>query len=125
MITPKHDIKRDRQLRLRKSIRKKIGGGTAEKPRMILIKSNRYLYTQVIDDINHRILAAACSLEKDLKAQLKSAKNRDAAKVLGETIAARCQEKNISMVVFDRNVYTFGGCVKVFADAARAKGIRF
>ena len=71
------------------------------------------------------VLASACSLEKDLKAQLKSAKNRDAAKVLGETIATRCQEKNISMVVFDRNVYTFGGCVKVFADAARAKGIRF
>jgi len=90
-----------------------------------LVKSNKYLYAQVIDDASHQVLTTASTLEKDLKAKLKSAKNKEAAKLLGEIIAERLQEKKIATVVFDRNVYAFAGRVKIFTDAAREKGIRF
>lgn len=124
MITPKYITKKEKKDRIRQTIRKKINGVT-EKPRMIIVKSNKYLYTQVVDDTCGHVLASASTLEKALRTQLKSANNKDAAKLLGETIAARLQEKNIANVVFDRNVYQYTGCVKVFADAAREKGIQF
>ncbi|MCX6553890.1 MAG: 50S ribosomal protein L18 [Candidatus Aminicenantes bacterium] len=124
MITAKYKVKKIKTKRLRNALKAKIKG-TQAKPRLILVKTNKYLYSQVIDDASHQILASASTLEKDLHGKLKSAKNKEAAKLLGETIAARLQEKNITAVVFDRNVYTFAGRVKIFTDAAREKGIRF
>jgi len=124
MITAKYKVKKIKTKRLRNALKAKIKG-TQEKPRLILVKTNKYLYSQVIDDASHQILATASTLEKDLHVKLKSAKNKEAAKLLGETIAARLQEKNITAVVFDRNVYTFAGRVKIFTDAAREKGIHF
>lgn len=124
MITPKYDVKKKRKERLRKSIRKTING-TPEKPRMIIVRSNKYLYTQVIDDRNGVILASASTLEKDMKARVKGTKSKDAAKLMGEVIAERLKEKSIESVVFDRNIYSFTGRVKIFADSAREKGIKF
>jgi large subunit ribosomal protein L18 len=124
MITAKYKIKKVKATRLRNALKAKIKG-TQARPRLILVKTNKYLYSQVIDDASHQILVTASTLEKDLHAKLKSAKNKDAAKLLGETIAARLQEKNIATVVFDRNVYAFAGRVRIFTDAAREKGIRF
>ena len=124
MITAKYTIKKIKAKRLRNALKANIRG-TQERPRLILVKSNKYLYSQVIDDASHHVLATACTLEKELKAKLKSAKNKEAAKLLGETIAERLKEKKIEAVVFDRNVYAFTGRIKVFTDAAREKGIRF
>jgi large subunit ribosomal protein L18 len=124
MITAKYIIKKIKRQRVRRALKATLRG-TPEKPRMIMVKSNKYLYTQVIDDASHQVLLTASTLEKDLKAKLKSAKNKDAAKLLGETIAERLKEKKIETVVFDRNVYAFAGRVKIFTDAAREKGIRF
>jgi large subunit ribosomal protein L18 len=124
MITAKYIIKKIRAKRLRNDLKANIRG-TQARPRMILVKSNKYLYTQVIDDSSHQVLITASTLEKDMKSKLKSAKNKEAAKLLGETIAARLLEKKIETVVFDRNVYAFAGRVKIFTDAAREKGIRF
>jgi large subunit ribosomal protein L18 len=124
MITAKYVIKKVKAKRLRHALKANIRG-TQARPRMILVKTNKYLYTQVIDDASHQVLTTASTLEKDLKAKLKSAKNKEAAKLLGETIAERLLEKKIEMVVFDRNIYTFAGRVKIFTDAAREKGIRF
>ena len=124
MITPKHVLKKRRKERLRKSIRKRING-TPEKPRMIIVRSNKYLYTQVIDDLNGVVIASASTLEADVRAKVKQGKNSDAAKLVGELIADRLKEKNIDTVVFDRNVYAFTGRVKTFADSAREKGIKF
>lgn len=124
MITPKHVIKSKRKERLRKSIRKKISG-TPEMPRLIFIKTNKYLYTQVVDDENFKVITSASTLEKDIKAQLKSKKDKDAAKAIGKVIAERLKEKKISNVVFDRNIYPFMGRVKIFADSARENGIVF
>jgi large subunit ribosomal protein L18 len=124
MITAKYTVKKIKAKRLRNALKATIRG-TQERPRLILVKSNKYLYSQVIDDASHQVLVTACTLEKELKAKLKSAKNKEAAKLLGETIAERMQEKKIAAVVFDRNVYAFAGRVKIFTDAAREKGIRF
>lgn len=124
MITPKHDIKKKRKQRLRKSIRKTING-TAEIPRMIIVRSNKYLYAQIIDDVSGNVLASASTLEKDMKGQLKSTKDSEAAKLMGKVIAQRLKEKKIDSVIFDRNIYPFTGRVKVFADSARKNGIKF
>jgi large subunit ribosomal protein L18 len=124
MITPKYIVKKGRKERMRMTLRKKIKG-TADKPRMIIVKSNKYLYTQVVDDSHGKVLTAASTLEKDLKAKLKSVKGKEAAKLMGEVIAERLKEKNIKTIVFDRNTYSYAGRVKIFADAAREKGIDF
>lgn len=124
MITPKYILKERKKQRLRKSIRKVVNG-TTEKPRMIVVRSNKYLYTQVYDDTTGSVLASASTLEKDLKAQLKSTKDKEAAKLMGKIIAQRLKEKKIKQVVFDRNIYPFTGRVKVFADSARENGILF
>ncbi|HEX7502192.1 MAG TPA: 50S ribosomal protein L18 [Acidobacteriota bacterium] len=124
MITPKYKIRKIKRQRVRSAI-KAILRGTPERPRLIMVRTNKYLYTQVIDDASHQVLLCASTLEKELKAKLKSAKNKDAAKLLGETIAERLKEKKIAAVVFDRNVYAYTGRVKIFSDAAREKGIRF
>ncbi len=124
MITAKYIIKKVKRVRLRRALKATLRG-TPERPRLIMVRSNKYLYTQVIDDASHQVLLSASTLEKELKAKLKSAKDKAAAKLLGETIAERLKEKKIDAVVFDRNVYAYAGRVKVFSDAAREKGIRF
>lgn len=124
MIKAKHEILKKRKARLRKSIRK-ILNGTPQRPRMIVIRTNKYLYTQVVDDTNGNILASASTMEKDIKSQLKSTKDKDAAKMMGKVIAERLKEIKVETVVFDRNVYNFTGRVKEFADSARENGIVF
>jgi large subunit ribosomal protein L18 len=124
MITPKYEIIKKRKERLRKSIRKDVNG-VPEKPRMIIVRTNKYLYTQVIDDSTGHVLTCASTLEKEIKSQLKSAKDKEAAKLMGKIIADRLKEKKIEVVVFDRNIYPFTGRVKIFADSARENGIKF
>lgn len=124
MITPKYVLKKAKKERLRKSIRKTVNG-IPERPRMIVVRSNKYLYTQVFDDTTGSVLASASTLEKDVKAQLKSTKDKEAAKAMGKTIAERLKNLNILQVVFDRNMYPFTGRIKVFADSARENGIIF
>lgn len=124
MITPKYVLQKAKKERLRKSIRK-IVNGTSEKPRMIIVRSNKYLYTQVFDDTTGNVLASASTLEKEVKTQLKSTKDKEAAKAMGKTIAERLKNLKIQHVVFDRNLYPFTGRIKVFADSARENGIIF
>lgn len=124
MITAKYIIKKKRNVRLRKALKNKVRG-TSGKPRMIIVKSNKYLYTQVIDDESHVVLASASTLEKAIRENVKSSKNIEAAKKMGELIAERLKKIKIGQILFDRNVYLYTGRVKAFADAAREKGIQF
>ena len=124
MIKAKYIVKKRRSNRLRKTIRKVISGDS-KKPRMIIFRSNKYLYSQVYDDVNGKVLAYASTLEKEVKSKLKSTKDKEAAKVMGEVIADRLKKLKIKEVVFDRNIYSFTGRVKVFADSAREKGLKF
>ena len=124
MIKAKYIVKATKNTRLRKTIRKVLTGD-AKRPRLIIFRSNKYLYSQVYDDVNGKVLTYASTLEKEVKAKLKSTKDKDAAKVMGEVIAERLKKLKIKEVVFDRNVYSYTGRVKVFADSAREKGIKF
>ena len=121
MITRHRIIKR--YLKRRK--RSKKNKGTEERPRLVVFKSNRYIYVQAVDDSKGVTIASASSLEKEVKESLNSTKNIDAAKKVGELIAKRLIEKKIEKVVFDRNGYIYHGRVKALADAAREAGLKF
>ena len=99
--------------------------GTPERPRLTVYKSLKRIYVQAVDDTKGITLAAASSLEKDLRGSLKNGANIEAAKAVGASIAARLKEKGITSVVFDRNGYVYHGRVKALADSAREAGLQF
>ena len=109
-----------RHARVRKNI-----FGTPERPRLCVYRSNKNISCQIIDDVNGVTLAAASSLDKDLKAELEYGGNKEAAKAIGTMIAKRATEKGITEVVFDRGGYVYHGKVKALADAAREAGLEF
>jgi len=117
-------IKKGRKERLRKRIAQRIRG-TSERPRVHVFKSNLYVYTQVINDKDHAVLAAASSLEKEFQDKSRNTKNKAACAVLGELLARRLKERKIERVVFDRGTYLYHGRIKALADAMRKEGIYF
>jgi len=104
-------------------IRKKVLG-TAERPRFNVFRSTKHIYAQVIDDIKGVTLAAASTIEKDIKSSL-SGKKIEKAKAIGKAIAEVCKSKKIEAVVFDRGGYRYHGRVKAVAEAAREGGLKF
>ena len=117
--------KRERRERAHQRVRMRVRG-TAERPRLSIYKSVKYIYAQVIDDDRGHTLAQASSADPDIRQRLTgSASNKDAAKVVGEVVAERAKEKGIEKVVFDRGGYVYHGNVKTLADAAREKGLQF
>ncbi|MDH3605387.1 MAG: 50S ribosomal protein L18 [Acidimicrobiia bacterium] len=109
---------RDRRHR---RVRKKIHG-TANRPRLAVYKSNRYIYAQIIDDEVGRTLAAASSAEKSVA---KKTLTVDSAAEVGKLLAKRASDANVTEVVFDRGGYPFHGRVKALADAVREAGVKF
>ena len=99
--------------------------GTPERPRLAVFRSNNHMYAQIIDDNVGKTLAAASTLEKDVKAELEKTNNVDAAAYLGTVIAKRALEKGITEVVFDRGGYIYQGKVAALAEAAREAGLTF
>ena len=99
--------------------------GTAQRPRLAVFRSNNHMYAQIIDDTVGKTLAAASTLEKDVKAELEKTNNVDAAAYLGTVIAKRALEKGITEVVFDRGGYIYQGKVAALAEAAREAGLTF
>ena len=99
--------------------------GTPERPRLAVFRSNNHMYAQIIDDTVGKTLAAASTLEKDVKAELEKTNNVDAAAYLGTVIAKRALEKCITEVVFDRGGYIYQGKVAALAEAAREAGLTF
>ncbi len=115
--------KLERRTRIRMRIRKKISG-TVEKPRLTVFRSNKQIYAQVIDDLNRVTLLSASSKEKEF-ADKSGIRKSEQAKLVGKVLAARCKEKGIENVVFDRSGYKYHGRVKSLADAAREGGLKF
>ena len=99
--------------------------GTPERPRLAVFRSNNHMYAQIIDDTVGKTLAAASTLEKDVKAELEKTNNVDAAAYLGTVIAKRALEKGITEVVFDRGGYIYQGKVAALAEAVREAGLTF
>src|SRR5262249_37750670 len=106
------------------SIRKKVNG-TPERPRLSVFRSARHIYAQVIDDVAHKTLATASTLDEALAESRKGLKKGERAKKIGTAIAERCKQKGIEKVVFDRNGYIYHGRVQALADAAREAGLKF
>jgi len=114
-----------RRLRIKRQIRKKISG-TAEKPRLVVYRSLKGIYGQLIDDKTGTTITSVSSNSKDLAGKLTDVKGKtDKAKEAGKALAAVAKEKNITSVVFDRNGYLYHGRVKAFADGAREGGLIF
>ena len=99
--------------------------GTAERPRLAVFRSNNHMYAQIIDDTVGNTLAAASTLDKDVKAACEKTNNVDAAAQVGTAIAKKALEKGIKTVFFDRGGFLYAGKVKALAEAAREAGLDF
>ncbi len=110
-----------RKARIRRTVKSRAGG----RPRLSVFRSNKNIYAQVIDDVKGATLAAASTLEKDLKGSLKSRSDKAAAEQVGKLLAERAVKAGVSEVVFDRGSYIYHGRVKALADGAREGGLKF
>lgn len=113
----KEDLRGKRHRRVRKKI-----SGTQERPRLSVYKSNRYIYAQLIDDMNGHTLVSASSIEEALRA---GNVNCELSKQVGMLIGKRAVERGIKTVVFDRSGYRYHGNVKSLAEGAREGGLEF
>ena len=113
-----------RRQRIHYRIRKHVSG-TPERPRMVVFRSNKQIYVQVIDDEAGKTLAAASSNDKELAAQCKGKSGIEAAAIVGKAIAERALAAGITTIAFDRGGYLSHGRVKSLADAAREGGLIF
>lgn len=113
-----------RKYRVRNKIRKLAV--KTEKPRLSIHRTNTAIYAQVIDDLSGKTVAAASTLEADLKKALKNnGGNKDAAVAVGKAVAERAKKAGVSQVIFDRSGFLYHGRVKALADAAREGGLEF
>jgi large subunit ribosomal protein L18 len=107
-----------RRYRVRNHLKK-----SAQRARLSVFRSLQHIYAQVIDDADGRTLAAASTVDKDLRGQVKYGGNKDAAKVVGRAIAERALAAGVKEVAFDRREYQYHGRVAALADAAREAGL--
>ena len=110
--------------RRHRRVRGKIAG-TAARPRLNVFRSTTEIYAQVIDDASGQTLAAASSVDKELRDRVKGLKKSEQAKLVGQAVAERARSKGIQAVVFDRGGYKYIGRVKALADGARENGLQF
>ena len=110
-----------RKARVRKAIKARAYG----RPRLSVHRSDKNIYAQIIDDVSGRTIAAASTLDKDIKAAVKNGATSEAAAAIGKLIAERGLAAKVSEVIFDRGSYLFHGRVKALADAAREGGLQF
>jgi large subunit ribosomal protein L18 len=110
-----------RKAKVRRNIRQTANG----RPRLSVHRSSKHIYAQVIDDARGKTVAAASSLEKDLRGALKTGADKAAAAAVGKLVAERAAKAGVKQVVFDRGQYIYHGRVKALADAAREGGLDF
>ncbi len=113
-----------RRTRRKRHVRKNVNG-TPDRPRLTVFRSHKNIYAQIIDDLGGRTLVSASTMLKTVTDALESTGNKDAARKVGEALAARAVEAGIKKVVFDRNGYAYHGRVKELADAVRKGGLEF
>ncbi|GAB19885.1 50S ribosomal protein L18 [Gordonia effusa NBRC 100432] len=107
-----------RHFRLRKKV-----AGTAERPRLVVNRSSRHIHVQLVDDLVGKTLAAASSIEADVRAA--GGDKTEQSKKVGELIAARAKAAGVTTVVFDRGGHDYHGRIAALADAAREGGLDF
>jgi len=120
----KNDKLKKAVLRRKYHVRKKVFG-TPDRPRLLVFRSNRHIYAQIIDDVAGATLASASTKTKGLQDQLPNAGNKKAAGIIGEAVAKQALGVGIKCVRFDRNRYKFHGRIKALAEGARKAGLVF
>jgi large subunit ribosomal protein L18 len=115
----------DRTVRRTAKVRRNIRRAAGSRARLSVFRSSKHIYAQVIDDADGQTVVSASSLEKDMRGNLKTGANIEAAKAVGKRLAERAAAKGIKEVVFDRGGYLYHGRVKALADAAREGGLDF
>ena len=120
----RHKDKRAKRLRRHLHVRQKIVG-TAGRPRLSVFRSLRHTYAQVIDDIEGRTLVSASTVSPEVKDEVKSGGNKEAARLVGKVVAQKAVEAGITEVAFDRGPYRYHGRVKEVAEGARESGLEF
>jgi large subunit ribosomal protein L18 len=115
----------DRSLRRKAKVRRHIQRAAGGRARLSVFRSSKHIYAQVIDDAKGETVAAASSIEKDMRGNLKTGANIDAAKAVGKLVAERAKQKGVTDVVFDRGSYLYHGRIKALGDAAREGGLKF
>jgi large subunit ribosomal protein L18 len=106
-------------------VRRALRANNTERPRLSVFRSSKHIYAQIIDDVGGRTLAAASSLDKELRSKLKTGADKAAASEVGKMLAARAVQAGIKSVVFDRGGYRYHGRIKALADGAREGGLGF
>ncbi|GJE54474.1 MULTISPECIES: 50S ribosomal protein L18 [Methylobacterium] len=120
-MSTKNEALIKRKARVRRALRAAANG----RPRLSVFRSSKQIYVQVIDDAAGTTLAAASSLDKGIKGDLKTGADVAAAQAVGKLVAERAKAAGVSKVIFDRSGYIFHGRVKALADAAREGGLEF
>lgn len=111
--------------RRKRRVRYKLAQVSTGKLRLSIFRSKNHMYAQIIDDKAQQTLAAASTLDKELKGKLKATSNISAAEEVGKLVAKRAVKAGVKQVVFDRGGYNYHGRVKALADAARNAGLSF
>jgi large subunit ribosomal protein L18 len=106
-------------------VRKALKANNTGRPRLSVHRTGKNIYAQIIDDASGRTLAAASTIDKDVKSSLKNGSTSEAAATVGKLIAERGIAAKVSEVVFDRGAYLYHGRVKALGDAAREAGLQF
>ncbi len=119
-IKSRNDKRVARHERVRKNV-----FGTPDKPRLCVFRSSKNIYAQIIDDVNGKTLAAASSLDADIKTEAAYGGNKAAARLVGQKIGKLAKEAGITVLCFDRGGYLYHGRVAELADGAREAGLEF
>ena len=116
---------KNRRQRIKTKIKKKIKG-SQERPRLVVFRSLKHTYAQLIDDENSKTLLSVSSIDKEVSIQLKNIKSKiEKSKIVGKLTAEKAVSQNYSKIVFDRNGYLYHGRVKALAEGAREGGLIF
>lgn len=114
-----------KQVRLRRARKTRAKIAELKAVRLTVFRSNAHIYAQIISGCGSRVLAAASSVEQDVRAQLKNGGNKQAAELVGKLIAERAKSAGLESVSFDRSGFLYHGRVKALAEAAREGGLKF
>lgn len=121
ILNEKESKRRRRKAHIRKSVI-----GTKDRPRLVVFRSSKHIYAQLVNDTTHHTILTTSTLDKGIGEELKKASGKVArAKIVGKRMSELAKEKNITQVVFDRSGYIYHGRVKAVAESAREGGLEF
>ena len=119
----KNKLKNEARLKKARRVKAKLSG-TAAVPRLVVYRSQKHIYAQLVDDTAGSTLVSSSTQNKEMKGKVSGKSKRDVSKMVGSQIAEQAKKKNITKAVFDRNGYLYHGRVKAVAEGARENGLK-